>query len=144
MELVYTYDFGDNWEHTLTIEGRGDFTDHFVCLSGTGHPVAEDVGGVQGWEDLKAAYRAAQPTTEQRERREWFEKRARNADPRGLAGDRVNVWDMAQVNRDLVDMLDRFDRMAEQVAEQVASEKEQLREQLMAQSEQDIRRMWRD
>ena len=88
-QIVYTYDFGDNWKHTLTVERRGDFTDHFVCLAGTGHPVVEDVSGVEGWKDLKAAYRAAQPTQEQRERREWFEKRARNVDPRGLAGDRA-------------------------------------------------------
>ncbi|KAK4038403.1 plasmid p 4b orf-3 family protein [Parachaetomium inaequale] len=139
-QIVYTYHFGDNWEHTLTVEGHGDFTDHFVCLSWTGHPVAKDVGGVQGWKDLKAAYRTAQPTTEQRERREWFEKRARNADPRGLADDRVNAWDMAQVNRNLVDISDRFDRLAEQVA----SEKDKLREQIMARSGQDISRMWKD
>ena len=139
-QIVYTYDFGDNWKHTLTVERRGDFTDHFVCLAGTGHPVVEDVSGVEGWKDLKAAYRAAQPTQEQRERREWFEKRARNADPRGLAGDRVNAWNMAQVNRDLVDMLERFDR----IAEHVASEKEKFRDQIMARSEQDIRRLWKD
>jgi hypothetical protein len=89
-------------------------TEHFVCLSGTGHPVAEDVGGYQGWNDLKAAYRARQPTEDQRDRRRWYETHTRNGDPEDLAGDRVNVWDIEQVNRDLVDMLDRFDRMTKQ------------------------------
>ncbi|KAH6842230.1 plasmid pRiA4b ORF-3-like protein-domain-containing protein [Chaetomium sp. MPI-CAGE-AT-0009] len=125
-ELVYTYDFGDNWEHYFTVEGRGEFTDHFVCLSGTGHPVGEDVGGFEGWNDLKAAYRAQQPTEDQRDRRKWYETRTRNGDPKGLAGDRVHAWDMARVNRDLVDMLDRFERMGEQAAR----EKDQLRDRL--------------
>ncbi|KAK3291459.1 MM3350-like domain-containing protein [Chaetomium fimeti] len=125
-ELVYTYDFGDNWEHYFTVEGRGEFTDHFVCLSGTGHPVGEDVGGNKGWNDLKAAYLAERPTEDQRDSRKWYETRTRNGDPKGLAGDRVNVWDMAQVNRDLVDMLDRFERMADQAA----SERDMLRDRL--------------
>ncbi|KAK4096805.1 hypothetical protein N658DRAFT_527479 [Parathielavia hyrcaniae] len=85
-EVVYTYDFGDDWEHRITFEGRADPTTYYACLSGTGHPVAEDVGGVNGWEALKAAYRTAQPDKEQREKREWFEKDARNTDPAGLTG----------------------------------------------------------
>lgn len=112
--MVYTYDFGDNWEHSFTVEGRAKVTEHFVRLSGTGHAVGENVGSYQGWNELKAAYRTQQPTEDQRDRRQWYETRTRNGDPQGLAGERVNVWDIDQVNRDLVDMVDRFDRMAEQ------------------------------
>ncbi|KAK4245957.1 plasmid p 4b orf-3 family protein [Corynascus novoguineensis] len=119
-QLLYTYDFGDNWEHVSTVEGRAEATDHFVCLSGTGHPVAEDAGGVAGWNDLKAAYRTERPTAEQRERRAWFETRASNADPAGLAGDRVHAWDKAQVNRNLENLLERFEQIAEQAASQKA------------------------
>jgi hypothetical protein len=113
-EIVYTYDFGDNWEHHITVEGRAEATDHFVCLLGTGHPVAEDVGGVKGWDALKAAYRAARPNKEQREKREWFENEASNGDPVGLAGDRVNVWNLEQVNSKLRVMLEEFARAAGQ------------------------------
>ncbi|KAI0473506.1 MM3350-like domain-containing protein [Xylariaceae sp. FL0804] len=107
--IIYTYDFGDNWEHHLTVTGRADASDAdpataaglFACLDGTGHPVAEDVGGTRGWEDLKEAYRAARPTEDQRERREWFEVQASNADPRGLAGGRASEWDRDGVERKL-------------------------------------------
>lgn len=95
------YDFGDNWEHHLTIEGRAEATDHFRVLSGTGHPVAEDAGGVRGWMEIKAAFRASQPTEEQREKREWFMNRASNGTLEGLAGDRIHAWDMDEVNKHL-------------------------------------------
>jgi len=113
-ELVYTYDFGDNWEHFFTVKGRAPASFSFECLGGSGHYVAEDVGSWREWEALKQAYRAAQPTKEQREKREWFEAQATNSDPRGLAGDRVNFFDKDQTNRDLDDMLDRFERMGEE------------------------------
>ncbi|KAM4067326.1 plasmid pRiA4b ORF-3-like protein [Hirsutella rhossiliensis] len=114
-QIVYTYDFGDNWEHYFTVLGRADSTDDFVCLDGSGHYVAEDSRGVNGWEDLKAAYRAQNPTKEQRERRQWFESMASNPDPRGLAGDRVNAWDRDQINRDLETdiMFKRFEAMGD-------------------------------
>ncbi|KAF5120876.1 hypothetical protein E5D57_013212 [Metarhizium anisopliae] len=114
LEIVYTYDFGDKWEHSLTIIGREDATRNFVCLDGSGHYVAEDVGGVRGWESLKEAYRVASPTREQKERRAWFEGQASNFDPRGLAGDRVNTWDREMINRALESgtMFERFEMMA--------------------------------
>lgn len=97
--LTYTYDFGDNWDHVLTVEGRAAPTRDFQVVSGTGHGVAEDVGGVQGWAALKEAYRAASPTAEQREKRQWFERTASNKDPSGLAGDRVDFFDMEDTNQ---------------------------------------------
>lgn len=113
LEIVYTYDFGDKWEHSLTIIGREDATRNFVCLDGSGHYVAEDVGGVRGWQSLKEAYRVASPTREQKERRAWFEGQASNFDPRGLAGDRVNSWDREMINRALESgtMFERFEMM---------------------------------
>lgn len=113
-EVVYTYDFGDNWEHYLTVEGRADPTDRFICLSGSGHPVAEDVGGTTGWEDLKKAYRTEKPTAEQRERCKWFEKFASNADPKSLAGNYVHDWDKDEVNKGLEELFERFERMTDE------------------------------
>ncbi|KAI1415620.1 hypothetical protein F5Y13DRAFT_187113 [Hypoxylon sp. FL1857] len=92
-QIIYTYNFASPWKHHMTITGRAEATDEFVCLHGAGHGVAEDVGGVQGWADLKAAYRAANPSPDQRMRRHWFENICLNGDPVGLAGYRVNVWD---------------------------------------------------
>ncbi|KAH6617612.1 hypothetical protein F5144DRAFT_586947 [Chaetomium tenue] len=35
-ELVYTYDFGSNFEHSFIIMDRAEVTKHFVCPLGTG------------------------------------------------------------------------------------------------------------
>lgn len=49
----YTYDFGDGWEHTLMVEGRGaapDSPSQARCLSGENACPPEDVGGPPGYE----------------------------------------------------------------------------------------------
>ncbi len=98
--LVYTYDFGDRWEHLLTITRRTDATSKFKCLNGTGHGVAEDV--VQdGWAELKQAYRAEKPTTKQREKMQWYEQQASNGDPQGVGNGREHVFDKQAVDRKL-------------------------------------------
>ncbi|KAK4208180.1 plasmid pRiA4b ORF-3-like protein-domain-containing protein, partial [Rhypophila decipiens] len=101
--LMYEYDFGDGWEHYITVVNRAPATDRFVCVSGTGHGVAEDVGASPGWEDLKDIYRIPtdQLTPDERERRRWFEEMASNGDPSGLGGDRVNFFDLDRCNQDL-------------------------------------------
>ncbi|KAK4225969.1 hypothetical protein QBC38DRAFT_249065 [Podospora fimiseda] len=95
--MMYTYDFGDNWEHLMTVEGRAPVTHDFICLSGEGHGVAEDVSSAQGWEALKAAYRAESPSKKQKEKMEWYEKRAVNGDREGLRGDRVKLFELEKV-----------------------------------------------
>jgi hypothetical protein len=63
--LRYTYDFGDDWEHTVTLEAVdapevGAPTDAVVrCLAGERQGPPEDVGGIHNWEDLLAV--AANP-----------------------------------------------------------------------------------
>ena len=68
-EMLYVYDFGDNWEHALTVEWRAARTNRFICLSGTDHPIAEDCSGVKGWEELKETYRTSSPIKDQEEKR---------------------------------------------------------------------------
>lgn len=106
--MIYTYDMGDSWEHHMNVVGRAPPTDDCVCLSGTGHYVAEDAGSWRGWEEVKAAYRASSLTQEQREKRKWFETQASTCNRRSLAGDRVNFSDREKVNRDLLTMFERF------------------------------------
>lgn len=103
-QIIYTYDFGDNWEHHMTIEGRDDVKD-FVCLSGTGHPVIENAGGASGWNEIKAAYRTSQPNQEQRERREWFEEHAVGCHHNGLD---VDEWDMDAANREIKHLMHKY------------------------------------
>lgn len=56
--LFYTYDFGDSWHHTLTLEKvepgiEGDPV--AVCVAGRRACPPEDVGGIPGYEEILAA-----------------------------------------------------------------------------------------
>lgn len=55
----YTYDFGDNWRHTVTVEGRllpdESFNTWPICLAGQNACPPEDVGGVGGYAEFLEA-----------------------------------------------------------------------------------------
>lgn len=53
-ELVYTYDFGDDWEHIIEVEDLLlDFDkNHPFCIDGNGDRPPEDVGGERGYEEF--------------------------------------------------------------------------------------------
>lgn len=79
--LMYTYDFGDGWEHELTVEKIIPVESelkHPVCLGGKRAGPPEDSGGVGGYEDYLKILRtplAADPDDEDEEiksRREWI------------------------------------------------------------------------
>lgn len=57
VRFAYTYDFGDNWEHTIAIE-KAKPTDEAkpypVCIAGKRSCPPEDCGGVWGYQDLLA------------------------------------------------------------------------------------------
>ncbi len=97
----YEYDFGDRWCHDIKLLGRRDATDFFMCTDGEGHGCAEDVGSVDGWQNLKKAHRATNPTDEQREKMHWYETMASNSDSQGLGGGRDRVWAKGMINRKL-------------------------------------------
>lgn len=67
--LVYTYDFGDDWEHRITLLGVEEVSEGVEalprCTGGTGRAPQEDSGGVRGWSDLLAA--AEDPAAEEHE-----------------------------------------------------------------------------
>lgn len=53
--FLYCYDFGDDWEHEVTLERR--ITDmaeckHAVCLEGVGACPPEDCGGIHGYHSM--------------------------------------------------------------------------------------------
>lgn len=103
--VTYEYDFGDRWEHVITCNGREDATQQFVCLSGQGHPCAEDCGGVGAWLELLAAFDAKNPTDEQMERMQWYEECIGDEDSVGLYGNVRWKWDKDQVNEDLANIM---------------------------------------
>ncbi|CAG8983247.1 hypothetical protein HYALB_00002683 [Hymenoscyphus albidus] len=100
IQVEYEYDFGDGWKHEIRIIGRRD-VGPFQVLDGEAHGVAEDVGGASAWEELKGAYRAANPNKKQKEKMEWFENRASNRDPWGLGHGLEEYWDEDEINKKL-------------------------------------------
>ena len=84
----YEYDFGDCWEHEITLVGRKEATNVFACIDGEGHACAEDVGSTNGWAEFKTAFRASRPTKEQKDNMRWFKKQASYGDSDGLGNGR--------------------------------------------------------
>ncbi|MGY2746288.1 plasmid pRiA4b ORF-3 family protein [Arthrobacter sp. UYCu723] len=97
--MTYTYDFGDDWEHAITVEkiladdGGGQLP---RCTAGRGAAPAEDSGGTWGWANIVQAVN--DPGHEEHEEyREWL----------GLQpGERVDpkAFDVDQANGDLADL----------------------------------------
>ena len=106
--MQYEYDFGDCWEHQMTLLSRvGTTSGVFQCTAGEGHGVAEDVGSSKGWEDLKQAYRSQRPNKEQKEKMEWFENLASNEDRQGLDNGRDRMWPKTKINSRLAELAGR-------------------------------------
>lgn len=92
VSIMYTYDFGDSWEHIFTLLGRatpginkqvGAPEDvKVMCVSGQGHACAEDAGSVPGWEHLRECFE--KPRSKDDGRREWYKTSCANGDPKGL------------------------------------------------------------
>jgi hypothetical protein len=72
-QLAYTYDFGDDWRHTITIETVADAdpaVEYPRYTDGAGRAPPEDVGGIPGFELFLDAI--ADPKHEQhRELKRW-------------------------------------------------------------------------
>jgi hypothetical protein len=88
--FTYTYDFGDNWEHTVLIErprrpleaGR-----YPACIAGKRNCPPEDCGGPWGYQDLLAVL--ADPAhPEHLERLEWV---GEGFDPEAFAIEEANA-----------------------------------------------------
>ena len=69
--FFYIYDFGDYWTHKLTFEGVIRSTDPLMCLEGEGACPPEDVGGMDGYQQMLETFRAGR-AAEKREYREWL------------------------------------------------------------------------
>ncbi len=57
-KLFYTYDFGDDWQHTIRLEAvvcHEDPAPRAICTAGRRPGPAEDCGGVYGYELIAAA-----------------------------------------------------------------------------------------
>jgi hypothetical protein len=91
--IRYTYDFGDDWDHEILLEGvltvESDVRYPF-CVAGKGACPPEDCGGVWGYQDLREAL--ADPAHERHEEMlEWLGlQTAAEFDPVRFDPDEVN------------------------------------------------------
>ena len=105
--LEYEYDMGDGWVHQITLLGRADPGLHWavggheaptmLCLSGEGHPCAEDCGSELGWEHLKELF-AKPKKKDPDDARDWYKNHCANGDSEGLDPWK---WDIFEVNDEL-------------------------------------------
>jgi len=88
--LIYEYDFGDSWEHKITLEKilPGDPAATLpCCIKGKGACPPEDVGGIPGYYGFIAAL--GDPThPEHEEYKEWI---GGDFDPQAFEVDEVNA-----------------------------------------------------
>ncbi len=73
VRFTYTYDFGDDWEHTVAFEKNEpgvEGVSYPICITGKGGCPPEDCGGIWGYQELLAIL--ADPAhTEYGERIDW-------------------------------------------------------------------------
>lgn len=85
-EVVYEYDFGDSWEHTIILENvikSNEFLATFV--EGIGERPPEDVGGEGGYEEyLRIMADVNHP--EHEDMKEWFD----NQKERNISKEKIN------------------------------------------------------
>jgi peptidoglycan/xylan/chitin deacetylase (PgdA/CDA1 family) len=97
--LRYTYDFGDDWEHTLRLEEilpREPGAARARLLAGRRAAPPDDCGGVYGYAELLSVLADPSPP-EHAERSEWFEGYAGRTsagefDPAGLDVTEMDEW----------------------------------------------------
>jgi Plasmid pRiA4b ORF-3-like protein len=103
--FLYRYDFGDDWEHDVTVEGVSAGTDEgFACTGGARACPPEDCGGPPGYANLLEIL--ADPShPEQRETKKWA---GRRFDP--------EKFDVTAVNRKLGTLSKRLRRLEREVS----------------------------
>jgi hypothetical protein len=91
--LRYLYDFGDDWEHDITLEkiipAGADMTGA-ICTAGSGACPPEDCGGAWGYQELKTTL--ADPNADEHESMlEWLGLASPgDFDPRSFSAEEVN------------------------------------------------------
>ncbi len=92
--IRYTYDFGDDWEHDISVEdivARDPERLYPTCVAGKGACPPEDCGGAWGYQDLRAVL-ADSDHEEHDDMLDWLAlERASEFDPAGFDVDEVDA-----------------------------------------------------
>lgn len=92
--FLYSYDFGDNWEHTITLESIGPAAGPGTlphCVDGSGHAPQEDSFGPHGWMEKIAVSQNASDPDHQHIRRWLGLRKGQDIDPVAFDRARVNT-----------------------------------------------------
>lgn len=88
-KMIYTYDFGDNWEHAIVLEKQLPLlpdVSYPICIDGNLACPPDDCGGIPGFYDLLDA--VANPNHERHEElSDWI---GEDFDPQAFSVDSVN------------------------------------------------------
>ena len=74
LPMRYAYDFGDGWEHIVTLEAQGlaeTRAKYPCCVAGANRCPPEDCGGPEGYAALVEAIASRKPSAEARELLAW-------------------------------------------------------------------------
>jgi len=91
IKAVYTYDFGDSWEHRIVVEKRlapDPARAYPACVAGERRAPPEDCGGIPSFYNLLEAI----PDPEHDQHEELLEWLGQDFDPEGFSVDEVNEW----------------------------------------------------
>ena len=87
-KILYTYDFGDDWEHDILFEERTENPDQGAfLLAGKRACPPEDCGGIWGYQNILKILRKKNLSQDDRELLEWL---GDNYDPEELEIEEIN------------------------------------------------------
>ncbi len=91
-ELVYTYDFGDDWRHFVKLEKITDEQmPRIACLAGKGACPPENVGGIWGYDEMKRIFTEEPESEDADSYREWLGlEPGEDFDPKEFSLEEVN------------------------------------------------------
>ncbi|MHA7172796.1 plasmid pRiA4b ORF-3 family protein [Arthrobacter monumenti] len=105
--LEYEYDFGDSWDHAITVTGHALApSGQLICTGGGNRGPVEDSGGIGGYHQL-CGILADKAHPEHEEMTGWYEF---------VTGERASTFDPAEFDLDVVNQ--RLDRLNVRLAQQ--------------------------
>ncbi|MDD3773084.1 MAG: plasmid pRiA4b ORF-3 family protein [Weeksellaceae bacterium] len=97
-KMNYIYDFGDSWEHTITVLKKPDEEVLYPkCIKGENAAPIEDCGGIWGFYELMEASEKKRKNAEEKELLEWA------GIPKGKSYNDVYGFDIDEVNKLLIE-----------------------------------------
>ncbi|MEO5788564.1 plasmid pRiA4b ORF-3 family protein [Gelidibacter sp.] len=92
-KMIYTYDFGDDWIHTITVLKKPD-EEVLVpkCIKGENAAPIDDMGGIWGFYELLEIIAKKRKTADDKEHLEWA------GIPNGKTYDELYGFDIEDVN----------------------------------------------